>query len=188
GGFVRTRKARGGRACDVQARARHSDAIEVRPQSAIISTEAMAMLRVAFVFACSLLLRGQTRNLDIYWVDVEGGGSTLIVSPTGQSLLVDTGNPAPDDRDAKRIYAAAQMAGLRQIDMLLTTHYHGDHVGGAPALAKMIPISRFLDHGDSIEKGNNENTARLWNEYLRIAQGKRTVMKPGDKIPLNGVN
>src|SRR6476660_4853518 len=119
------------------------------------------------LLACGL----QARNLDIYWVDVEGGGATLIVTPTGQSLLVDTGNPTPDDRDAKRIFAAAQMAGLRKIDMLLTTHYHGDHVGGAPALAKLIPIDRFLDHGDSIEQGNNANTKRLWDEYLKIAQG-----------------
>jgi competence protein ComEC len=83
------------------------------------------------LLACGL----QARNLDIYWVDVEGGGATLIVTPEGQSLLVDTGNPGPDDRDAKRIFQAAQKAGLKKIDYLMITHFHGDHVGGVPALA-----------------------------------------------------
>jgi competence protein ComEC len=147
-----------------------------------------AMLRALLVLVCAALVQAQNRTLDIYWIDVEGGGSTLIVTPSGQSLLVDTGNPVPGDRDAKRIYAVAQMAGLKKIDMLLTTHFHGDHVGGAPALAKMISIDRYLDHGDSIERSNNEKTAGLWENYIKIAQGKRTTLKPGDRIPLNGVN
>src|SRR5437879_12206308 len=92
-----------------------------------------------------------SRNLEIYWIDAEGGAATLIVAPSGQSLLVDTANRTPDDRDAKRILAAAQQAGLKQIDFLLTTHFHGDHIGAMPALAKLIPINMYLDHGESIE-------------------------------------
>ena len=137
------------------------------------------------IFLSLLLLAGglfaQSGNLRIYWIDVEGGGSTLIVSPSGQSLLVDTGNPTPDDRDAKRIYAATQQAGLKKIDYLLITHYHGDHVGGVPALAKMIPIEHFLDHGDSIEP------SAPWSAYKALAEGKRTIMKPGDKLPVKGL-
>src|SRR3954465_1971555 len=102
------------------------------------------LLLLSFGLVLPGALRAQSGNLKIYWVDVEGGGSTLIVSPSGQSLLVDTGNPTPDDRDAKRIYQATQQAGLKKIDYLLITHFHGDHVGGAPALAKMIPIEHFL--------------------------------------------
>jgi beta-lactamase superfamily II metal-dependent hydrolase len=98
--------------------------------------------------AAAAFLAAQSRNLDIYWIDVEGGAATLIVTPEGQALLVDTGNPTPDDRDAKRIMEAAHEAGLKKIDYLLITHFHGDHVGGATALAKMIPIEHFLDHGD----------------------------------------
>src|SRR5271166_4179062 len=78
------------------------------------------------------------KNLQIYWVDAEGGASTLIVAPSGESMLVDTANRTADDRDAKRIFAAAQQAGLKKIDMLLTTHFHGDHIGSMPALAKLI--------------------------------------------------
>src|SRR5215467_10653621 len=96
-------------------------------------------------------LMGASRNLEIYWIDAEGGGSTLIVAPSGQSLLVDTANRTPDDRDAKRIFAAAQAAGLKKIDILLTTHYHGDHIGAMPALAKLIPIEMYMDHGESVE-------------------------------------
>src|SRR5829696_4009620 len=98
------------------------------------------------LFAVSL--NAASPNLDIYWIDAEGGASTLIVSPSGQSLLVDTANRTPDDRDAKRIFAATQQAGLKKIDFLLTTHFHGDHVGAMEALSKLIPIGQFLDHGE----------------------------------------
>jgi len=135
------------------------------------------------LLACGL----QARNLDIYWVDVEGGGSTLIVTPEGQSLLVDTGNPAPDDRDAKRIFQAAQKAGLKKIDYLMITHFHGDHVGGVPALAKLIPIEHFLDHGDSIE-AQDPRSGPAWAAYKTVAAGKRTTLKPGDKLPLKGLD
>src|ERR1035438_8816434 len=98
---------------------------------------------------CALLFAGAlaaaSRNLEIYWIDAEGGAATLIVSPSGQSLLVDTANRMPDDRDAKRIFAAAQQAGLKQIDILLTTHFHSDHMGGMQALAKLIPIQMYMD-------------------------------------------
>ena len=94
---------------------------------------------------------GAARDLEIYWADAEGGGATLIVAPSGESLLVDTGNARPDNRDAKRIFAAAQAAGLKKIDYLLLTHYHGDHLGGMAALANTIPVGMYLDHGPSIE-------------------------------------
>src|SRR3954452_17640741 len=97
------------------------------------------------------LLCAASRNLDIYWIDAEGGAATLIVSPSGQALLVDTANRTPDDRDAKRIFAAAQQAGLKKIDILLTTHFHGDHIGGMAALSKMIPIGMYMDHGETVE-------------------------------------
>lgn len=135
--------------------------------------------------AAAVVLAAQTRSLDIYWIDVEGGGATLIVSPTGQSLLVDAGNPGNGDRDAKRVLAVAQMAGLKKIGMLLTTHFHGDHVGGTPALARMIPIERYFDHGDSIE--TTPNAVELFNAYKGVAEGKRTTLKPGDRLPLAGV-
>ncbi|HJT87119.1 MAG TPA: MBL fold metallo-hydrolase, partial [Bryobacteraceae bacterium] len=138
------------------------------------------------VCAAAALVAAQPRTLDIYWIDVEGGAATLIVSPSRQSLLVDAGNPGSGDRDAKRVYAATQMAGLKKIDFLMTTHFHGDHVGGTPALSKMIPVERYLDHGDSIE--TTPNAVQLFDAYKSVAEGKRTTLKPGDRIPLRGVN
>jgi competence protein ComEC len=132
------------------------------------------------------LLSAATKDLQLYFVDVEGGAATLIVTPAGESMLVDTGNPGNNDRDPKRIYAAAQDAGLTKIDYLLITHFDGDHVGGVPALAKMIPISRFLDHGDSIQAGTPPG-ARLWEGYLSASAGKRTNMEVGDRVPLKGL-
>ena len=139
------------------------------------------------LLASTVALTAPARNLDIYWVDVEGGGATLIVTPEGQSFLVDTGNPAPDDRDAKRIFEAAQRAGLKKIDYLMITHFHGDHVGGAPALAKLIPIEHFLDHGNSIQAAD-PRSGNLWDAYKTLAAGKRTTLKPGDKLPLKGLD
>src|ERR1700722_13621216 len=146
-------------------------------------------LGIGFLAAASLAAqssKAQSGNLQIVWTDVEGGGSTLIVAPSGQSLLVDTGFPQ-NDRDAKRIFAAAKAAGLKKIDILWITHFHLDHVGGVPALAKLIPIDKFYDHGDSIE-ANTPQGAKLYDDYKAVAQGKRTIVKPGDKIPLAGVD
>src|SRR6059058_4614061 len=104
-----------------------------------------------FALFSAMVLLGASRNLAIYWIDAEGGAATLIVAPGGESLLVDTANRTPDDRDAKRILAAAKQAGITKIDYLVTTHFHGDHIGALPALVKLIPIGMYLDHGDSVE-------------------------------------
>src|SRR6266545_3090125 len=88
------------------------------------------------------------RTLDVYVIDVEGGNATLFVSPSRESLLIDTGNGGPAaTRDADRIMAAVKDAGLTQIDHLITTHYHGDHFGAMEAVAAKIPIKHFIDHG-----------------------------------------
>jgi len=144
----------------------------------------MRTLKLAFVLAAAVvLLPAQTRRtLDIYWIDVEGGAATLIVAPSGESLLVDTGFPGNDDRDAKRVQAAATAAGLTKIDNLVITHFHIDHAGGVPALSKLMPIGKIWDHGESIE-ASQPGGANLWKDYLAAAGSKRTVVKPGDKIP-----
>ncbi len=130
----------------------------------------------------SAFLSAQSRTLDIYWIDVEGGAATLTVSPTGESMLVDTGYEV-GDRDAKRIAAAAKAAGLTRIDHLVISHYHGDHVGGLAALSKMIPIGRFYGPGDKIEPQNQ----KWFDSFRTAAADKRTIVKPGDRIPFQGV-
>src|SRR3954449_1485519 len=91
------------------------------------------------------------KNLEVYSIDVEGGQSTLVVSPSGESMLIDTGWGGFNKRDALRIHAAAKSAGVKKIDYLLITHYHSDHVGGVPQLAEMMPILNFVDHGTNVE-------------------------------------
>ena len=138
---------------------------------------------IGWLLVLSGATQAQPRNLDIYWIDTEGGAwidteggaATLIVSPGGESLLVDTGWEV-GDRDPKRIVAAAQQAGVKRIDYLVITHFHTDHVGGLRALAKMIPIGKCLDHGNAIEPENQK-----WlDAYMSVCADRRTIVKAGD--------
>ncbi|HLV86198.1 MAG TPA: MBL fold metallo-hydrolase [Candidatus Sulfotelmatobacter sp.] len=127
------------------------------------------------------------KNLRMYFIDVEGGQATLLVAPSGQSLLVDTGWPGENNRDADRIAAAVKDAGLKQIDYLLITHYHPDHVGGVPQLLKQVKVGTFVDHGPNTE--NDEMAPEGYDAYLKsVGSSKHIVAKPGDKIPVAGVN
>ncbi len=129
-------------------------------------------------------------TLDIYTVDVEGGNATLFVAPSGQSLLIDTGNFGPEAsvRDAERIMAAAKDAGLTQIDHLITTHWHGDHFGGMAELAKRIPIREFIDHGPNVQPAQAADDF-LKDVYPKLyANAKHTVAKVGDKIAVAGLD
>ena len=129
-----------------------------------------------------------TKTLDIYVVDVEGGNATLFIAPSGESLLIDTGTGgAGAERDAGRIMEAAKDAGIAQIDHLIITHWHGDHVGGLPELAKRIPIRHFIDHGPPAQLSEATDTF-LKTTYAGLhAKAKHTVAKPGDTIPMTGL-
>ena len=148
----------------------------------MLKSIARSVWLVALLLMAADMAQAQPRHLEIYWVDVEGGAATLMVSPSGESLLVDAGWEV-GDRDAKRIFAAAQHAGLKQIDYFILSHFHGDHAGGLPALAKMMPIARCFDRGDFIEPANQK-----WRDgYLSVCGAKRTILNAGDKIPLKGM-
>jgi competence protein ComEC len=133
----------------------------------------------------------QTRTtLDIYVVDVEGGNATLFVAPSGQSVLIDTGNFAPEAavRDAERIVAVSKDAGLTQIDHLITTHWHGDHFGGMAELGKRIPIREYIDHGPNIQPiaAFDEFFAKTYPALYGAA--KHMVAKPGDTVSVAGLD
>jgi competence protein ComEC len=107
----------------------------------------MRALSIALLTLAGAALLPAAKNLEIYFIDVEGGQSTLFVAPSGESMLVDTGWSGHNSRDADRIAAAAKHAGVKAIDYLLITHFHEDHVGGVPQLARKLPIRNFIDHG-----------------------------------------
>ena len=121
----------------------------------------------------------------MYVIDTEGGHAVLYVSPSGESLLEDTGNPGT--RDPDRIMDAIHAAGVTQIDHLILTHYHIDHVGGLAELAKRIPIKHFIDHGATVEA--REQVPDFQKNYaILYSAAQHTVVKPGDKIPFAGVD
>jgi competence protein ComEC len=126
------------------------------------------------------------KPLTVYFIDVEGGQSTLFVTPSHQSLLVDTGWPDNDDRDADRIMQVAKQAGLDHIDYLLITHFHVDHVGGVPNLAKKIHIDTFIDHGVNRESSDavTQQGFEKYQAVLAQAHAKHILAKLGEAIPL----
>ncbi len=124
-------------------------------------------------------------ELQVYFVDVEGGQATLFVAPSGESLLVDAGWPGFNGRDADRIAAVAKLAGVTKIDNLVITHYHIDHAGGIPQLVAKIPVGRFIDHG--INREDERGTVSSWNAYQKVladGHAQHLVVKPGDVLPV----
>lgn len=130
-----------------------------------------------------------TGALKVYFADVEGGQATLFVTPAGKSLLVDTGWPGHDNRDADRIVELCKLAGVKKIDNVVITHYHVDHAGGIPQLAAKIPIARFIDHGPNRED-NAKPTVDSWQAYQKVLTDghyAHLVAKPGDILPIKGI-
>ena len=128
------------------------------------------------------------RRLDIYFVDVEGGGATLIVTPEGESVLIDSGSPGA--RDAGRIHAvAAQVAGLTRIDFFVLTHFHLDHFGGISQLAALMPVGQVYDRGIPLhDPDHNPSDAfflSMIGPYRSFAAGGRSLVLPGLVLPLS---
>jgi competence protein ComEC len=149
-----------------------------------------SFLRSLFLqaLACALFsvaaLAAESKSLQIFFIDVEGGQATLLVTPSGQSLLIDTGWPGFNGRDANRIVAAAKAAGIDRIDYVVITHFHRDHVGGVTQLANQIKIGTFVDHGSNME--DSAASREDFAAYEKVAaNSKHLTVKPGDQIPMN---
>ncbi len=126
-----------------------------------------------------------TPTLDIYYIDTEGGQSTLFVSPSKQTVLVDTGFPG--GRDAERIMQAVKDSGASQIDYLLITHYHGDHVGGFVDLAKRVPIVHYIDHGPTVETVNVPPAKSAYDAAAKEAGAAHVIATVGYRLPIDGL-
>lgn len=152
----------------------------------------LAALCLAGALVSSTLLAGKDdRHLDIYWIDVEGGAATLVVTPAGESVLMDSGNPG--GRDSGRIHKlATETARIDKIDFLITTHFHLDHFGGAAELAQRMPISVVYDNGIPLRNPDNRpNDTRfrlLIKPYREMKVGERKILVPGESIPLKNAN
>ena len=136
-------------------------------------------------FVCLMAVAMAARDLEIYAIDVEGGKSTLYISPSGQTMLIDAGYGGFEDRDAKRIAAVLKLASVKQIDFLVVTHFHSDHVGGVPRIAEMIPVKQFIDHGKSYEK----TPGKIYDDYAALRdKSKHTLAEAGYRIPIKGMD
>src|ERR1035438_1788021 len=142
-------------------------------------------------FTLALLLApalAAAANLDLYAIDTEGGKALLIVSPSGQTLLIDAGYPTPDDRDTNRIVSLAQSLGIKSFDYIMPTHYDMDHAGNIPRVDARIPVRTFIDHGDLIASAGDPDRSKYFPAYVENIKGRpRISVKPGDTIPLSGV-
>ena len=146
-------------------------------------------LAVLVLLLCALVRPAAqgAKPLDIYFIDVEGGQATLFVTPSGESMLIDTGYPGYGDRDINRVVNTIKQAGLSRLDYLLVTHYHTDHVGNAAALAARVPVGTFVDHGPSVE--TDEAGRALYERYVKArAASRHLLVKPGDKVPLRDLD
>ena len=127
-------------------------------------------------------------KLEIYWVDVDGGAATLIVTPAGESILVDAGENK--ESHASRIHkVASEVAGLKQIDYFVATHWHGDHYGGVSKLNQLMPIKNFYDHGlpnenDFSTKPDLQRERPLIDIYKKVTKESSVALEPGDTLPL----
>ena len=147
----------------------------------------MRLIQTAAVVFLSVSALTAAKTLDVYVIDIEGSKASLLVSPSGQTMLIDAGIPGSEQggRDTDRIVEVCKAAGVTKIDYMVTTHYDGDHVGGVPAIAGRIPIGTFVDHGENVQI--NDFTLKVVKDYMDVvAKGKRIVVKPGDKIPIKG--
>src|ERR1700687_4618717 len=151
-------------------------------------TTILFLLAIVFPASVAVAQNRRPNTLDIYVIDVEGGNAVLFAAPSGESVLVDTGNGGDGAvRDAGRIMAAVRDAGVQKIDHLIITHYHNDHIGGLSELATHIPIKEFIDHGANVQPGPNIDP--VLQRYAELyAKAKHTVAKPGDKIPVSGLD
>jgi beta-lactamase superfamily II metal-dependent hydrolase len=142
---------------------------------------------VTAVLSLVLMRSASAKTLDIFFIDVEGGQSTLVVTAAGESLLIDAGYAGRGGRDPARILAAAREARVDHIDYLLITHFHADHVGGVPELAALIPIRAFIDYGEPL--GTDRMAIGGFRNYEPVrSQHVHLQPKPGDRLPLKGVD
>lgn len=148
-------------------------------------------LFIAMVWLAAVVQAGtpaESQSLRMYFVDVEGGQATLIVAPSGEAMLIDAGYPEFDGRDTRRIVETAREAGVSRIDWLVMTHYHLDHVANVPDVARHLPMRRIVDHGDNTEPPR-ERTQPYIDAYYKLREGaEHIVVKPGDKIPVKGLD
>lgn len=152
----------------------------------MLSRLGLALVIGVFLAAPAVAREEAPRELVVVFIDTEGGAATLILTPAGESILIDCGNPGK--RDAERIHQAAKKLSLNAINHLIITHWHSDHYGGAEHLSRLIPIRKFYDRGipESLAE-DKRNFPVLSKAYRKVTGGKSVTLKAGDEVKLDQV-
>jgi competence protein ComEC len=165
-------------------------------KSAIALLSGAAILAIPAAIA-PIMAQGRDDALQMISVDVEGGGGTVFVTPNKRVVVIDTGNPEASAAtgnypSAQRLVDAVKAAGGTKVDYLITTHYHGDHIGGLEGFIKRIKIDDFIDHGENREVRGATNSGaggiigpdwRVLGPDGRPAAGRGGVVPPPPADP-----
>jgi len=145
----------------------------------------MRFMLICLLTLLLVSLASAAETLDIYIIDTCGGKAVILLTPAGETMLIDAGYPRKDGRDTNRIVAAAHALGIKQFDYIVATHYDTDHSGNIPQVDVQIPGRIFIDHGEILPTANEQDKKRYSEQYLKtIGDRKRMSVKPGDTIPM----
>ena len=148
---------------------------------------AVRLLCLVLAVSLATAAMAAAQTLDIYFIDVEGGEATLIVTPSRQAMLIDTGWDGFNNRDPERIVAAARDARVERLDYLLITHFHRDHAGGAPEVARRLPVRTFVDYGEPVEQDTFAQVPFAAYTAVRTS-GSHRRPSPGETITLGAAH
>jgi comEA protein len=108
------------------------------------------------------------KKIEVSFINVGQGDSTLIECPNGQNILIDGGKRNAGEKVVKYLKGR----GIRKIDLLIATHPDADHVGGLPAVIENFKVEKFMDPG-------KPHTTSYYEDLLTLIRDKKIFYELG---------